>query len=323
MNLLSHLPDHELLVNTKNLVAEEKRITQEVLSHLEEIESRKLYLARGFSSLFDYCIKELNYSQSATYRRISAMRLIKSIPEAKEKLSLGSVSLSTLTQPHRFLKKEEKEKSYSNEMKLDLLEKIEGKSQDQCEREFIKISPEINSFKEREKLLTEELTQYTFTATRELKAKLDQLKSLVAHKNPNPGMAELIEIIADASLEKFNLLQKKVTGNSAQVKVTSAAVSHHVKPEEKKARLDRKLKVKADSGGSRNIPARIRRFVWKRDQGVCQYKDKETNKKCESNYAIQIDHIHPYSLGGSHEESNLRLLCRNHNQWRTRDLYKH
>ena len=59
MNPIATLSDSELLIKTKNLVREEKRITQEVLNHLEEIEYRKLYLARGYSSLLDYCVKEL------------------------------------------------------------------------------------------------------------------------------------------------------------------------------------------------------------------------------------------------------------------------
>jgi hypothetical protein len=103
MNPIASLSDSDLLIKTKTLVSEEKRITQEVLNHLEEIEYRKLYLEKGYPSLFEYCVKELNYSQGSANRRISAMRLIKNIPEAKEKLESGTVNLSTLTQLHSFL----------------------------------------------------------------------------------------------------------------------------------------------------------------------------------------------------------------------------
>jgi len=38
---------------------EERQINVLFLQHLQEREKRKLYLERGFSSLFDYAVKEL------------------------------------------------------------------------------------------------------------------------------------------------------------------------------------------------------------------------------------------------------------------------
>ena len=338
MTLISTLSDEELLNRTKTLVAEEKLKTQEVLDHLEEIEYRKLYLAKGYSSLLEYCVKELKYSESSAHRRISAMRLIRVIPEAKEKLESGSVNLSTLSQLHGFLKREEKEKTYTKDMRLDLLGKIEGKSQDQCEREFVKISPIEISFREKEKPLTEEFTQMTFVATKELKAKFELLRNLLAHKNSNPTMAELIEMSVDMALKELNPITKK---SSQRVSTPDASLNSDPTEEKTKdssfafgpAQIEERASNSTSSTvlhcatkpvkSSRYIPALIRQYVWKRDQGCCQYVDKETGKICQSTFAIQIDHIHPFSLGGSNEAANLRLLCRAHNNWRTQDLYTH
>jgi HNH endonuclease len=74
---------------------------------------------------------------------------------------------------------------------------------------------------------------------------------------------------------------------------------------------------------TRYISAALEHYIWVRDQGCCQYFDKVTGRKCESKFALQIDHIHPFSLGGTNEKENLRLLGRAHNIWRTRELYKH
>src|ERR1700677_3943555 len=90
-----NLSDADLLVRTKALIKEESKMTQNVLEHLRVIESRRLYAKRGYPSLFEFCIKELGYSESSAQRRISAMRVIKIIPEAKVKLQTGEVSLST------------------------------------------------------------------------------------------------------------------------------------------------------------------------------------------------------------------------------------
>ena len=36
-----------------------------VLDHLREIAARRLFLRRGFGSLFDYAVRELGYSEAA------------------------------------------------------------------------------------------------------------------------------------------------------------------------------------------------------------------------------------------------------------------
>jgi hypothetical protein len=307
MNPIAALSDKDLLRNTKLLVEKEKRITQEVLDHLQEIEYRKLYLSEGYKNLFDYCVKVLRYGEGSANRRIAAMRIINAIPQAKGKLESGSVNLSTLSQLQYFLNKESKEKTYTQDMKIDLLEKIENKSQNQCEKEFVKISP-MTRFKEKEKPLTEDLTQVTFIASKELMAKLELLRNLTAHKNSNPTIAELVEALADIALKKLNPTEK-----AGQPKKSSASATQSI------AAAAKRCVIKF----SKYIPKGTRRFVWIRDEGCCQYVNKETGIKCQSKFALQIDHVHPFSLGGSNEKENLRLLCRNHNIWRTKELYKH
>ncbi|MDE0220125.1 MAG: HNH endonuclease [Spirochaetaceae bacterium] len=66
----------------------------------------------------------------------------------------------------------------------------------------------------------------------------------------------------------------------------------------------------------RAIPARIRRRVWERDQGCCSYEDPVSGRRCASRHLLQVDHIHPYALGGSTELQNLRLLCFAHHRQR-------
>ena len=67
---LKKFSDDFLMSQTKALVQKERKLNIEILQHLQEIESRKLYLERGFSSLFEYAVKELGYGEGAAYRRI-------------------------------------------------------------------------------------------------------------------------------------------------------------------------------------------------------------------------------------------------------------
>lgn len=63
---------------------------------------------------------------------------------------------------------------------------------------------------------------------------------------------------------------------------------------------------KVDTPPSRPaIPARIRRAVYERDGHQCV--------TCRSIERLSLDHIHPYSLGGSDTIDNLQTMCRSCN----------
>ncbi len=67
------LSDDVLVDKLRELVGTERRILSQILLHLREVENRRLYSRRGYSSLFKYCVEELGYSESAAGRRIQAM----------------------------------------------------------------------------------------------------------------------------------------------------------------------------------------------------------------------------------------------------------
>ena len=95
---LSGLPDQVLLAHTRSLVLHEQALQLAVLDHLREIQKRHLYLRLGFSSLFDYAVHELGYSEGAAWRRIKAMRLCAETAGTREQLQDGSLTLSAAAQ---------------------------------------------------------------------------------------------------------------------------------------------------------------------------------------------------------------------------------
>lgn len=62
----------------------------------------------------------------------------------------------------------------------------------------------------------------------------------------------------------------------------------------------------------RTISAGVKRAVWKRDGGRCTYVSPE-GLRCSST-RVEFDHRVPYARGGASDVSNVRLLCRTHNQ---------
>ncbi len=86
------LSDQHLLQQVKELSAIEHYVQGVVIDHLREVERRGLYLALGFSGMFDY-VRELGYSTGAAWRRLKAMRLCEEVKGARGRLLEGTLTL--------------------------------------------------------------------------------------------------------------------------------------------------------------------------------------------------------------------------------------
>ena len=103
------LSDHLLLQRVKELSAVEHHIEAVVSDHLREIERRRLFLTLGFSSMFDYAVRELGYSTGAAWRRLKAMRLCAEVQGARVRLQEGTLTLDAAAQlQHAFERQERK-----------------------------------------------------------------------------------------------------------------------------------------------------------------------------------------------------------------------
>ena len=103
---LDKLSDSELLSGIFKIVRVEKQTTLQVLEFLGEIDFRRLWLRQGYSSLFDFCVRYLKYSEGEAARRIQGSRTMKRFEEVKPVLSpmlaSGEMSLTglCLLSPH-------------------------------------------------------------------------------------------------------------------------------------------------------------------------------------------------------------------------------
>ncbi len=131
----------------------------------------------------------------------------------------------------------------------------------------------------------------TFTASVELKNKLEKLRSLMRSSVPDGDLAVLIE---EAVTEKLEKLESKRYGTT------------------KKPRKD--LGETDTSASSRYIPAPVRRAVVERDQHRCTFVDA-TGRRCDETEWLEFHHVEPYGRGGDHSPDNIFLLCRTHNRY--------
>jgi hypothetical protein len=100
---LSRLSDAELLIEVKRLAAIEREATADLIRSLAEVEARRLHLAMGCSSMFDYCTQVLHLSEHAAYARIAAARAATQFPIVMNLLIEGAITLTTVTLLRRHL----------------------------------------------------------------------------------------------------------------------------------------------------------------------------------------------------------------------------
>ena len=98
MRPFSHLGDQQLLAQTRRLAGNRRCLEVHILDHLGEIDRRGLALRRGFSSLFDYAVRELRFSDAAAQRRIQALRLCRRHGWVRDKLQNGDLTLTAAAQ---------------------------------------------------------------------------------------------------------------------------------------------------------------------------------------------------------------------------------
>jgi 5-methylcytosine-specific restriction endonuclease McrA len=128
------------------------------------------------------------------------------------------------------------------------------------------------------------------TANQALHDKLRQAQDLMRHEVPDGDLGRVLEralelLIAQRMKRRFGMTSKP------------------------RARRDQP----AAKQGSRHIPHAVRRPVLARDGVRCSYVSPD-GKRCEERGWLQLHHEQPFGRGGPATLSNIRVLCRSHNQ---------
>jgi hypothetical protein len=207
-----NLSDDELIAKLRGHVVEERRVVTVILEYLREVDRRRLYADAGYPSLWDFCIRELGYSEGAASRRINSMRLLRDLPELKKDIEEGKHSLSSLAQAHKFFRTEEKHHNLkmSDEKKKEVLQKLENKTSLECEKELIQLSsvPMQISRPQKERLLDEKHVELKLVIDQKLLLKLKRVQALRSHANPSMNYSDLLNFMADEILKRLDPLEK-------------------------------------------------------------------------------------------------------------------
>jgi hypothetical protein len=121
---LAKLPAAELLAALRRLVADDHHLTADLVAHLGEVDSRRLYLQAACPSMFSYCVDILHFSEDQAFKRIRAARAARDFPLILGLIESGELHLSAvaLLAPH-----------LTKDNHLELLRAARGKTKRQVE----------------------------------------------------------------------------------------------------------------------------------------------------------------------------------------------
>lgn len=412
------LGDQELLLTLQKLLDREKRVGDAILLALKEIKVRRIYAAMGYSSPFEMLVKHFNLSESSTYTRLQALKLMEVIPEVQADIASGDLSLSNAALVQGFIQRSEKENDQPLTLaeKKEVVELVKKKSNREAKAELAKKDPEVALPPAKEKPLALNHTQLQITVDAETMETLNELKLLLSHTIPDGNLKGILKYMLNLTVQtlkkrkghnslketngeigedkklinqmipsptsqctdpvlssfpdselsqsfkkdeamnssflqpSFQKEQSFKTSKEYPVNNTDSKTSQVSCAERASAALtdsdtDVKDKTKEISLSSqrrqgrsinqksktdafitnplkrtRFIPQSTKRKIFQRAGGCCEFVS-QNGKRCNSKYQLEWDHIIPWSQGGGNDEKSLRVYCRTHNQYRTKETH--
>jgi hypothetical protein len=287
-----------IIARLKTLRHREHECTVEIIESLVQCNREKAYLEHGCSKLWDFLVRELNYSNAAASRRYKAMKCAERFPQVIGMLRAHELSLSTLAQAESLLG----EVNNPDE----LLERLAGKSHREVERVVAMERPMPRKPKE---------------IVRRVAVKPRQSSAPLLETPATEPVEERVTLRTSLSTKKFKafeearaIVSRKHPGASVE-DVFNEMVEFYLKHKAPKERKPAKTKPR-----TRHIPVATRDHVMLRDKQRCTFKSR-SGRKCGSAHNIQIDHIKPFAIGGTHDPENLRVLCAAHNRHEARRVF--
>jgi hypothetical protein len=320
----------------------------EFLIALAAFDRERKWVSLGYKSLFAFLTRELGLSKGAAYYRMTAAELVQRYPEVLEALREGKLCLTSIVELSKVIAPENwaevllryfhLSKREAKEVTAELLPvaapplrtvvtalpaesgpafplaaslgptvetacssvpvhpanllhanaAVPGGVHAPCGAgaKATKVEP-----------LTADLSRIHVTVSRRLLAKLAAAKDALSHSHPGASEETIIETGLDLILERTARRRGLVKNPRKK------ALALHVPPAPTK-----ETAVPTKDPG-RYVAADVRRAIWERDQGKCQWK-LEGGGICGETRRVELDHVEPFAKGGRIlKPEDGRVLC--------------
>jgi 5-methylcytosine-specific restriction endonuclease McrA len=338
---LESLSDDELLRGLAHVLSQSRRTEADLVAHIAEVETRRLYVREASPSMFAYCTNILHLSEAEAYLRITAARAALKHPPLLAMLADGRLHLSGIAKLAPHLTRENED---------SLLSRAVHKSKRQIEELLAELAPrpDVPSVLRKlpgrpisphpEKAPTVELVLDGVPASDQAEVPAVELglggvPSPDAAPRPVPAPPALVQPLSPSrykvqftagaelcdKLERLRALLRPEVPDGDLAAIIEKAVTEKLERLEARrfarTRSARKDPVRRDpTPSSRHIPAAVRRAVYRRDQGRCCFVDAQ-GRRCPERHRLEYHHRHPFALGGGHDPANVCLLCPSHNRY--------
>jgi hypothetical protein len=371
MSKLSKLGDKDLRGALCALARQDRDVLVETLWHLAELERRRSYLEWGFHSLWDFCRRELAWSEGSSRRRIEGAKLLSRVPEAAGFIQDGRISLCAIAviakhlnagNAAELLKKAcGLTKRAAEELiattngngvvrRSDVIrlvgahvsKKLEGDSlplaldQDVSEAHQVptatvdaagqpgaqtapaeRIDHSSDGVGQATALPTpvskpERVHRIAFDADEALVANIKRLQDVLGKRD----LGEVMRRATEALLDKVDPLRRHARREAAAGSKAAEAAKPRLMRATKAASTIKQTITKSREFVNilrHRQPLAVRDAISARDGAQCTFVSKD-GVRCTAKSYLQVDHIRPFSLGGSSTDpDNNRILCAAHN----------
>jgi 5-methylcytosine-specific restriction endonuclease McrA len=334
------------------LLRDEQGAMADFLLALADFDRKKLWRELGHTSLFYYLHRELRLSKGAAQNRKTAAELIQAFPEVEAALRAGELCLSTVNELARVLTPENCTEVLPRFFGLSRRE-AEAVAVSLRPAEVMPTRDVITAIgppapalraatahaalpvaspeppplrvhpdeprpvhldeptpmavavpvpqppppppppRESVELLDAEVARVHVTVSRRFLEKLEAAKDALGHACPGGSAAEILERGLDLVLVQHAKRQGLV----------------------EKPRKDRRASRRRDT-----IPAEVKRDVWRRAGGQCEWRFA-SGERCGCRRRLEYDHLQPLALGGESTVDNVRVACRPHNLLSARRVF--
>jgi hypothetical protein len=337
---------HDFTKRLRNLLGREQGAMADFLVALAEFDEQRLWLDLGYASLFDFLHRELGLSKASASFRKKAAELVQRFPEIVEPLRDGRLCLSSVFEVAKVLTPENRHEVLPRFFQLgkreakavaaalrpadapplrevitalrhptvpvaeaaapmpDVAPRAEASATSLsvvCPAKLVhansQATPHLDLVpKSRQppaatiEPLTADLNRAHFTLSRRFLEKLDRARAALSHSHPGATMEQILEAGLDLLLDRHarrNGLVKKP------------------------------LQQPRPSSDAGRIPAHVRRAVWQRDGGKCQWP-VASGGVCGSTVRVELHHETSRARGGPPTAENLVTVCGVHHDLATR-----
>lgn len=343
---LAHLSDAALLRDLTLLAARDRATTARVLAHIAEVDARKLYVPAGFSSMREYCVRELRYSDHAARKRIHAAHVARRFPAIFGAVADGRLHLAAVVTLAAAL---------TEENAAELIAAAAFKTQDEVQHLVATLRPRPDVPVRLEMIGAQE---WLGTAGSSGAAADDSSNPCAARRigeaggagpadpgaagsaNGVPGFGNpcavrriaprdrvaplsagryALQVTIDQQtrddLERLRTLLGRKLAPGDVAAVLKIALRHLVETiEKRKFGAGSRPRGTRRAPRGRHVPASIRREVAERDGHQCTFV-AGSGRRCQAVHDLEYDHVVPVARGGETRAANLRLRCRAHNQY--------